>query len=308
MIAAAGLTPAWQQIVELDDFQLGGVLRARAVHWLASGKVTNVAAALGRLGARTRLVSVAGGATGTMLAEDIARRGIDARWTLCAAATRACTTLIDHRSGSTTELVENARPLAASDLENFRAAFMEAARESDVVVFSGSLPQSTPADFPARLLAETNARLILDLRGNELLHALSLAPLIVKPNRSELAATTQKPITNEPELRSAARELIQKGAQWVIVTAGADAVYAFSAERAARLRPIAMPVQNPIGCGDCLAGGLAFGLDQGLEVLDALTLGMAAAAQNVASLLPADIDLGTVRRLATQIVSEAIES
>ena len=46
MILAAGLSPAWQQIVVLDDLKTGEVNRAREVHWCASGKVINVGMAL----------------------------------------------------------------------------------------------------------------------------------------------------------------------------------------------------------------------------------------------------------------------
>jgi 1-phosphofructokinase family hexose kinase len=46
VILAAGLTPAWQQIVVLDALSTGEVNRAREVHWCASGKVLNVGLAL----------------------------------------------------------------------------------------------------------------------------------------------------------------------------------------------------------------------------------------------------------------------
>jgi tagatose 6-phosphate kinase len=46
VILAAGLTPAWQQIVVLDALLAGEVNRAREVHWCASGKVLNVGLAL----------------------------------------------------------------------------------------------------------------------------------------------------------------------------------------------------------------------------------------------------------------------
>ncbi len=46
MILAAGLSPAWQQIVVLDALSVGEVNRAREVHWCASGKVLNVGLAL----------------------------------------------------------------------------------------------------------------------------------------------------------------------------------------------------------------------------------------------------------------------
>ena len=49
MILAAGLSPAWQQIMTLAELRIGEVNRARDVQWCASGKVLNVGLALHRL-------------------------------------------------------------------------------------------------------------------------------------------------------------------------------------------------------------------------------------------------------------------
>ena len=46
MIVAAGLTPAWQQLMAFDALEPGAVNRAREVTWCSSGKVLNVAIAL----------------------------------------------------------------------------------------------------------------------------------------------------------------------------------------------------------------------------------------------------------------------
>ena len=48
MIIAAGLTPAWQQIMRFERLATGQVNRAREVAWCASGKVLNVGLALAR--------------------------------------------------------------------------------------------------------------------------------------------------------------------------------------------------------------------------------------------------------------------
>ena len=49
-------------------------------------------------------------------------------------------------------------------------------------------------------------------------------------------------------------------------------------------------VVNPIGCGDCLAAGIAVALSEGADMVDAVRFGMAAAAQNATDLLPARLD------------------
>jgi sugar/nucleoside kinase (ribokinase family) len=63
---------------------------------------------------------------------------------------------------------------------------------------------------------------------------------------------------------------------------------------------------NPIGCGDCLAAGIAWGLYQGREPLASIALGMAAAAENLPALLPARINPARVEPLASTIRAERI--
>src|SRR5512146_2770770 len=104
MILAAGLTPAWQQIVLLDALHPGEVNRAREVHWCASGKVLNVALALHHLGAEVQSLSLAGGPHGEAIRREFARSGIAARWIESAAPTRVCTTLLGTANHTTTEL------------------------------------------------------------------------------------------------------------------------------------------------------------------------------------------------------------
>jgi fructose-1-phosphate kinase PfkB-like protein len=60
-------------------------------------------------------------------------------------------------------------------------------------------------------------------------------------------------------------------------------------------------VVNPIGCGDCLAAGIAVGVESGLEMVEAVSLGIAAARENARSLLPARIDREAVHHAAESL-------
>ena len=92
MILAAGLTPAWQQVLVFDAFTPGAVNRARQVHWCASGKVLNVARALHQLGGRSKALAPVGGTLGQVIPRDFDRLGIAARWVEVGHPTRVCTT------------------------------------------------------------------------------------------------------------------------------------------------------------------------------------------------------------------------
>lgn len=307
MILVTGLTPAWQQILQFESLRIGQVNRAQTVHWCASGKVLNVAIALAHLGADCRLISPAGTNVREAIEAELTEHGVQARLMLSAEPTRVCTTLIDSSTATVTELVENARPLSETELAQVSELYAAEATQAAVVVLTGSLPAGTPPTFYRDLLRQTNCRAILDARGPELLSALEAGPFIVKPNREELAMTFHRSLANDDELVAAMSDLNRRGAEWVVVTEGKRAVWASSANGAFQLQPLAVDqAVNPIGCGDCLAAGLAWGFSLGRGPLDSLAIGMAVAAQNAAQLLPGRVDGELALEQARQIVIEPL--
>lgn len=291
MILAAGLTPAWQQILEFDRFEPGGVNRARTANWCASGKVLNVARACRTLGAESLALTTVGGRSGAALREAFDQEGASARWINALSPTRTCTTLLDTATGLVTELVENAGP--ASDAE--REAFLdEVERVSPFVtmaVLTGSLPAGTPSDFYARVIQRLRAPVVLDVRGPELLAALPLRPLLVKPNRDELSHTLGRALDSRRDVLRAMRELLDRGAQSVLVTSGAaEILLARQGEPHLGVRWEPFPVDrliNSIGCGDCVAAGIAVRMAEGAPLPEAVAFGLAAAAENACDLFPA---------------------
>lgn len=296
MILAAGLTPAWQQIMRFASVRRGEVNRAAEVYWCASGKVLNVGMALATLGVDSHTLSPASGWSGTALEADFARRGARATWIATERPTRVCTTLLNDGDGTTTELVENASALTSTELTMFIDAYAQLVQRANVVVLTGSLPLGTPTTFYRDLLAKTQCPVVLDARGPELLEALGLKPRVVKPNREELGMTIGRALTDRASVVEAMRELVARGAQSVVVTRGREAVLVMEGSQLTELTPIPVAqVVNPIGCGDCLAAGVAWGLSRADSLVDAVRLGMAAAAENLTQLLPAQLDPARVR-------------
>ena len=109
-----------------------------------------------------------------------------------------CTTILDRATGVMTELVENGRPLRPEELDAFRRAYAEEAAKADVAVIAGSLPAGTPNSFYRELVERTPCPAVLDFRGEGLLACLDLKPLVVKPNREELAQTVGQPYRRRP--------------------------------------------------------------------------------------------------------------
>lgn len=302
MILAAGLTPAWQQILVFDRLELGEVNRSRTALACASGKVLNVGRACHALEAATLALAPVGGPSGEAIIREFAQANCPASWVQTSATTRTCTTLIDRSSNVVTELVENAAPLSSAELADFVSRYSAAAATAELVVLTGSLPPATPSSFYAQLLERTCGRTLLDVRGPELLAALPRRPWLVKPNRAELEHTWGRSLADERALRAAMRDLNHQGAEWVLVTQGPGPLWLSSATQCFRFDPVPNPRPvNPIGCGDCLAAGIAVGMVRGEPLPDSVALGIAAAAANADDLLPARLaprDVAERRRTA----------
>ena len=287
MILAAGLTPAWQQTLSFDRFVPGEVNRARAAVWCASGKVLNVGCALHHLGVDSKTVCLVGGVTGQQIRADFESLNVPVRWVPSRIPSRICTTILDESDHSMTELVENSNPIPADELSAFHKAFVEESRLASVVVLSGSLPQGTPARFFRSLLEETSARVVLDIRGPELDEALAMHPFVVKPNREELARTVGRDLLSEEDLLAAMSDVRRRGAEWIVVSNGSNRLTALGPDGPIHMEPPRVNVRNPIGCGDCLAAGIAAGILRQVSMREALQIGVQAAAENASALLPA---------------------
>ena len=191
MIVAAGLSPAWQQILRFESFRPGDVNRASQVCWCASGKVINVGVALHHLGGPSRTLFPLGGPHTASIKRDLADQGVPYRSVPTTSATRVCTTIVESDTGRVTELVENAAPIVSADIEQFVRVYEHEAAAADLAVLIGSLPAGTPATFYGDLMDRTPGEVILDFRGPELLAVLDRQPLLIKPNRQELALTAR---------------------------------------------------------------------------------------------------------------------
>lgn len=307
MILCAGLTPAWQQILVFDTFRYGEVNRVARARWCTSGKVFNAGIAAHHLGGPSMTLAPVGGPPLLLIERECDEMALPFRFVPIGAMTRVCTTILDRASGTTTELVENGRPLTAAELDEFRRAYAEEAAHAAVAVIIGSVPAGTPASFYRDLMEKTPCPAVLDFRGEGLMGVLDLKPLVVKPNREELAQTVGRPLESDDELRQAMQSLNDRGAQWVVVTQGPGPVWVTSASSVYRLDPPpADEVVNPIACGDCMAAAIAWATRDGREMIEAVKFGIAAAGENLRDLLPARISFAGTDQLTKTVRVEEL--
>ena len=300
-ILVAGLTPTVQRTMRFDRFAMGGVNRAKETRVTASGKGVNVARIATLLGEKAKVVQILGGDSGRFVARELDRQEIPHAtvWADDDAPTRVCTTLLV-TDGPTTELVEEAAAVSPHDVALLLAQFKTDLMEAKILCCSGSLPPEVAPDFYARIIREAKAMgipAIIDTQKEPLRIALGERPFLVKPNREEAAMTLRLQLSGVPEAdaRAAITALTNAGAQWALISMGAQGSLLGDGESLYRIVSPQIAAVNPIGSGDSLAAGIAVSYVRGHSVPEATVFGTACAAANALSptsgeLRPEDVD------------------
>jgi tagatose 6-phosphate kinase len=302
-ILCVGTTPAAQRTMVFRKLALDAVNRAALTVDGVAGKAINVAKALKLLGEHPVATGFVGGDRGEEVRALLAGRRIEAEFVTVQARTRQCITVVDEATGAHTELVEEGRPVQPADYQALLEVVGRRAPGCRAVVMSGTIASGGPPDLYlrcARLAQAAGALTVLDAQGAALTEALRAGPGLVKPNRAELAATAGRPLADEADLMRAMRELSERGAQRVVITAGKEPALAFDGKGFWRIVPPRIQAVSPIGSGDAFTAGLVWRLLRGDDLGEACRWGAAAGAANALTLMSGELERADVDRLVGQ--------
>jgi len=303
-ILCIGTTPAAQRVMIFRKLTPDAVNRAATTLDGVAGKAINVAKILKALGAHPVATGFLGGERGDFLRAAMAEKQIESDFVTVGAPTRQCITVIDESAGTHTELVEESRPVTPADFEKFMAIVRRRITGCRAAVMSGTIAAGGPATLYrdcVRLAKNAGAISVVDAQGAALAEALKAKPGLVKPNRSELAATIGRELKSGAAVMRAMRELCERGAQRVIVTAGREPALAFDGKIFRSIVPPRIQAVNPIGSGDAFAAGAVLRLLRGDDLGEACRWGAAAAAANALTPMPGELNRKDVTRLAKEV-------
>jgi tagatose 6-phosphate kinase len=312
MILCIGATPAFQRVMVFDSLAIDAVNRAAMTCDGSAGKSINVAKVLTQLGEAPLAAGLLGGERGRFIRDEFTRRGIAHEFIDVPPPTRQCITVIDRAAGTHTELVEESQPVPPECYERLLAiAERKLADDCVAMVLSGTLTPSAPADFYRRCLDLANARGLLtavDAQRQPLELALPARPGLVKPNRPELAATVGRGLPDDHAVCQAMRELHDRGAQRVVVTAGRRPTLVFDGREWWKVTPPQIQALNPIGSGDAATAAIVMHLLRGDDLGESCRWGCAAGAANALTWMPGELTRSEVDRLAVEVTLERIRN
>ena len=285
MITIAGFNTSLDRTATTDDLRAGGVNRVRDVRTYPGGKGLHVALTVAALGEPVRLVGLIDEPNRSLFEDALGPSGVEFHGVPIPGRLRTCLAVRDG-SGRTTEILEPGPETDLDTRNRLSTRFLDLAAGSDLAILSGSVPPGFAENIYAELvssLRKTGVRCLVDASGGLLRAAVDARPLLIKPNRDELADLVGQPIDGAAAAVKAARDLTQKGPEMVVVSLGAEGALVVRGDRAWRAEAPRVDVANAVGSGDCLLGGVAVGLRRGVELEDVLRLGVACGTANATS-------------------------
>ena len=295
------LNPTFQRTMVFETFIEGEVNRSAHYRFDVSGKGVNVARVIAQLGGNPVHITHVGGPRMHDFVQMVKDDEIEVIWTDSQSPIRTCTTIIHLNKNITTELVEEPLPVTSGTDEKIRELYTQALQDVETVVFSGTrTPGYSKNLYPdfIKEAKEARKKVVLDIRGDDLVHSLAYGVDIVKPNLSEFVATFIPGLTIlEQEDSSNIKGKIQKRLEQlynqygtaIMLTRGPQPVWLQDDTGFSEIPVEDVPIINTVGSGDSVTGGLAFSLNNGDSIREAVEIGLACGVANARTIRPGSI-------------------
>lgn len=279
------------------------------LHVHPGGQGLWIARMAANLGADVEVCGPFGGETGAVTAFLAESEGMRVRRTLGEGPAGGY--VHDRRDGERTEVATaEARPLDRHEIDDLYGTVLTAGLEADVVVLTGSEPADVlSAEVVGRLAADLRAAgrtVVADLSGDTALEFAAAGGSVLKMSHEELIDTGLASGDGRRALVTGARKLLGDGLGAVLVSRADEPALLVTDDEVLLAQGPELSVVDHRGAGDSMTAGVAVGLARGLELHEAVRLGVAAGALNVTR-----HGLGTgrrdhVERLAQDVTLEPV--
>ncbi len=278
------VNPTVDVLVEVDELEPTGKVRANLRTAVAGGGGINVARGICELGGDAVAIHTSGGAVGEQLDRLLDGEGIEHVSMSIEGETREAILLVERAKERSFHIVPSGPEVDRDFADRLVATVADLIGGDRILVASGSLPPGCPDDLYARLAAEVRelgARLVLDTSGAPLRAALEEGVHFLKPNRREAADILGRELEGFEDARQLNDQLLGRGVVRVVATTLGDRGAVVSTEGRhvlVRTPPLPRPFRSDAGAGDSFVAAMTTGLAHDGELADAGRLAVAAAA------------------------------
>lgn len=274
MIYTITLNPSIDYIMRVNNLTIGKTNRSIEEYKFPGGKGINVSRILHRLDISSIVLGFLGGFTGAFIQNALENEGISCDFTKIKEDTRINVKL---KEQSESEINASGPQISEEEQALFLDKIAQLSKQ-DFVVLSGSLPSSLSPDFYQEVICQLHKQevsFVLDTTGKQLLDNLVFQPFLIKPNKDELEELIDARLQTLEEIINAATVLLERGAQNVLVSLGAEGAVLVHPTGTIHLPAPKGIVKNSVGAGDSMVAGFIGAYTQEADLKSALKLGIA---------------------------------
>ena len=308
MILTITPNPTIDRVYFVENFEMGEIHRPQKVVCSAGGKGLNVARVSHILNEQVLAMGFVGGFNGKYIRAEIEKLGIKTAFTNICGETRICVNISDGK-GRSGELLEKGPQISGEEEQAFFDEFIKYLPEYDIICVSGSLPPGLDESFYAkviRICKENGKKVIADGSEKVLGKIIEDKPFMIKPNRYELSILMKKEIHSSNDVKEALIFMKDKGIEIPLITLGKDGAMAYVGEKFYKFNSPLVTVKNAVGSGDSSVAGIAAGLSRGMDIADAIRLGMAAGTANTQFEETGNVSCDLVEKYYKEITVETV--
>ncbi len=310
MILCLNLNAAIDKTILVDSFALDKIHRSEKVVALAGGKGCNVARALKTLGKSPVVSGWVGGFAGKFIEDELNKEGIATDFVETGLESRTCTSILDQKNQTMTEIYEKGALIPEEKIEEMEALFRKIVGDYQAITLSGSLPPGVPSNIYARLINiahEAGIPTYLDSSKNALRDGIAAKPFLVKPNETEISVLLdEKPGTSVRELATAIQTIASRHTSTLALSLGERGALISDGQRVIQAQPPKIEALSAVGSGDSMVAGLVAAFSEGLPLEDAIKTGVAAGTANTLTLGAGQFSVDDFEEIRKEIVLERL--
>lgn len=278
MITTITLNPAIDATWFLDTFDEEEINRLQGKKIDAGGKGINISRFLTMMGCPTLAMGFCGGDNGARLSSLLDEAGVRHNLTPIQGETRQNVTVFVEEGKKTIKINEAGPEISPAECEAFEKALTEQAKQGGFIVLAGKNPPGIDGKTTIDLLSRAKAagaKVVVDSESLTLEEVIALGPTLIKPNELEFSKMLGRPLETDKALIQAAREVVAKGVEYVVISMGGDGLLGISADKAYKVEVPKIAVRSTVGAGDSVVAGTLMALSSGEPFEKAICMGAA---------------------------------
>jgi 1-phosphofructokinase len=282
MILTVCMSPCTDVTIELDSLKVGRTNIVKNKSFSLGGKGLNVAVGVARLGFESQVTGLMYDENGYLFENALREEDVPYNFVWNKGRARENYKFIDRRA-MLTEVNDVGEEISNEKAEEALSLVREMSATSKVTVLSGSLPRGLDASYYGELAraVSPHSLKVVDASGDRMFFALQEGVDLVKPNLDELEYTLGRKITDKGEMLSACYELLDRGANRVLLSLGKQGAVITDGIDTYYCKSINVAMNSAVGAGDAMVAASAIQMQQNADLEDILRAGVAAGTATV---------------------------